>query len=144
VAKQLTGLEDLWNTKAKRQLRQGRELAEQASSADQVTAHGVRRAARMRAPGPRLSSDRKSLAMSAVMTDPSAPLPGANSAARPRCLGPLAGLAGAGAGLPCWSFAVPVGAGDLHRLCERNRALTLGHFSNFFQQTLLRESFSTA
>jgi phosphoglycerate transport regulatory protein PgtC len=31
VAKQLTGLEDLWNSKAKSQLRQGRDLAEQAS-----------------------------------------------------------------------------------------------------------------
>ena len=32
-------------------------------------------------------------------------------------------------------------AGDLHRVCHRNRRTHTSHFANFFGQTLLRESF---
>jgi hypothetical protein len=115
VAKQLTGLEDLWNTKAKSQLRQRRASwpnrppvwASKPLLTWLIAACAARQRAGSATPNP--------ATLYAVCTaDP----PCANSPAAPAGLGPLAGLAGW-----CWpswaSSAAARGAGDLHRLCER-------------------------
>jgi ABC-type Fe3+ transport system permease subunit len=120
VAKQLTGLEDLWNSKAKSQLRQGRELAEQASAGQ--SSNGVPGAARRRAQVRRaFPATRKS---SHVRCDdrtrrPRGPPRGARMAWGPWALAGLV-LAFLGVFLLC-----PL-AGDLHRLRQRNRRAHAG------------------